>query len=83
MTGQTGAPHECDAMPLTGRSIVDSSMLVASSYTNILFKPDLFVDYMGIVEDAILLGAPVTGNSEQWAKFGRVVAGRLVNGYCK
>ena len=44
---------------------------------------DLFADCTGIVEDAILLGAPVTGNSEQWAKFGRVVAGRLVNGYCK
>ncbi|KAI0225683.1 Transmembrane and coiled-coil domain-containing protein 4 [Lamellibrachia satsuma] len=38
---------------------------------------------MGIVEDAILLGAPVTGDSKKWEEFGGVVAGRLVNGYCK
>ena len=43
----------------------------------------MFSDSMGIVEDAILLGAPVTGDSKKWEEFGGVVAGRLVNGYCK
>ncbi|XP_054276906.1 transmembrane and coiled-coil domain-containing protein 4-like isoform X1 [Macrosteles quadrilineatus] len=37
----------------------------------------------GIIQDAILIGAPCSGNAEYWKKFTRVVAGRLVNGYCK
>jgi len=36
----------------------------------------------GIVQDAILLGAPVSGSLEYWRKFNKVVSGRLVNGYC-
>ncbi|XP_064610419.1 LOW QUALITY PROTEIN: transmembrane and coiled-coil domain-containing protein 4-like [Liolophura sinensis] len=37
----------------------------------------------GIVEDVILLGAPVSGSSKHWEPFGRVVAGKIVNGYCR
>ncbi|GFR66612.1 transmembrane and coiled-coil domain-containing protein 4 [Elysia marginata] len=37
----------------------------------------------GIVEDVIILGAPVTGDVKTWAKFDRVVAGKIVNGYCR
>ncbi|KAJ8321020.1 hypothetical protein KUTeg_002607, partial [Tegillarca granosa] len=37
----------------------------------------------GIVEDVILLGAPVTGNPKEWKPLTRVVAGRIINGYCR
>ncbi|MFH4978084.1 hypothetical protein AB6A40_004793 [Gnathostoma spinigerum] len=37
----------------------------------------------GIVEDVILLGAPVTASSKQWKQLSRVVGGRIVNGYCE
>ncbi|ELU07125.1 hypothetical protein CAPTEDRAFT_150011 [Capitella teleta] len=37
----------------------------------------------GIIEDVILLGAPVTGHAESWQPFEKVVSGRIVNGYCK
>ncbi|RWS12442.1 transmembrane and coiled-coil domain-containing protein-like protein [Dinothrombium tinctorium] len=37
----------------------------------------------GIVEDVVLLGAPVPGYVDQWKSFQRVVNGRIVNGYCK
>lgn len=37
----------------------------------------------GIIQDAILIGAPCSGSLDTWKKFTRVVAGRIVNGYCK
>ncbi|XP_022344967.2 transmembrane and coiled-coil domain-containing protein 4-like isoform X2 [Crassostrea virginica] len=37
----------------------------------------------GIVEDVILLGAPVSGNVKHWEKLSHVVAGRIINGYCR
>lgn len=37
----------------------------------------------GIVQDAILIGAPCGGHPADWKKLTRVVAGRLVNGYCR
>ncbi|XP_076451988.1 transmembrane and coiled-coil domain-containing protein 4-like isoform X2 [Babylonia areolata] len=37
----------------------------------------------GIVEDVIVLGAPVTSDPKAWAPFQRVVAGRIINGYCR
>ena len=40
-------------------------------------------DSHGIIQDAILLGAPVNGNEERWRKFGGVVAGKIVNGFCR
>lgn len=42
-----------------------------------------FPDCQGIVEDAVLLGAPVSGNADSWAPLTKVVAGRLVNGYTR
>ncbi|XP_057320459.1 transmembrane and coiled-coil domain-containing protein 4-like isoform X2 [Microplitis mediator] len=36
----------------------------------------------GIIQDAIMLGAPVTDKSSQWEKCSRVVAGKMINGYC-
>ncbi len=44
---------------------------------------NLFLDSEGLVEDAILLGAPVPASSSEWKQFSRVVAGRIVNGYCR
>lgn len=35
----------------------------------------------GIIEDAILIGTPCSGNPSEWKKFTRVVAGRIVNAY--
>lgn len=37
----------------------------------------------GIIEDAILLGAPVPAHKEEWKPMARVVGGRIVNGYCR
>jgi len=41
------------------------------------------VDCEGIVEDAIMLGAPVTGSADEWQQLARVVSGRVVNGYSR
>jgi len=43
----------------------------------------IFSDSEGIVEDVILLGAPVSGCAEDWSPFEKIVAGRIVNGYCR
>ncbi|XP_041377714.1 transmembrane and coiled-coil domain-containing protein 4-like isoform X1 [Gigantopelta aegis] len=37
----------------------------------------------GIVEDVILLGAPVSGAPQFWEPLGRVVGGKIINGYCR
>jgi hypothetical protein len=37
----------------------------------------------GIIQDAILLGTPVTGAPKDWKKLMRVVSGKIVNGYCR
>ncbi|XP_036369347.1 transmembrane and coiled-coil domain-containing protein 4 isoform X2 [Octopus sinensis] len=37
----------------------------------------------GIVEDVILLGAPVSARSSNWEQLQRVVSGKLINGYCR
>lgn len=42
-----------------------------------------FVGSAGIVEDVILLGAPVSGSVKHWEKLSHVVAGRIINGYCR
>nr|XP_051713986.1 transmembrane and coiled-coil domain-containing protein 4 isoform X2 [Oryctolagus cuniculus] len=39
-------------------------------------------DCQGIVEDVVLLGAPVEGEARHWEPFRKVVSGRIVNGYC-
>uniref|UniRef100_A0A915KAV5 Transmembrane and coiled-coil domain-containing protein 4 n=1 Tax=Romanomermis culicivorax TaxID=13658 RepID=A0A915KAV5_ROMCU len=38
---------------------------------------------VGLVEDVVLLGAPVTGSPGDWKKISSVVAGRVINGYCR
>ncbi|MBZ3876648.1 Transmembrane and coiled-coil domain-containing protein 4 [Sciurus carolinensis] len=40
-------------------------------------------DCQGIVEDVVLLGAPVEGDPKAWEPFRKVVSGRIVNGYCR
>ncbi|GMT16283.1 hypothetical protein PFISCL1PPCAC_7580 [Pristionchus fissidentatus] len=35
----------------------------------------------GIIEDVILLGAPVTASPKQWDQISRIVGGRIINGY--
>ncbi|XP_031142490.1 transmembrane and coiled-coil domain-containing protein 4 [Sander lucioperca] len=37
----------------------------------------------GVVEDVVLLGAPVDGSEKAWERISRVVAGKIVNGYCR
>uniref|UniRef100_A0AC34G4I6 Transmembrane and coiled-coil domain-containing protein 4 n=1 Tax=Panagrolaimus sp. ES5 TaxID=591445 RepID=A0AC34G4I6_9BILA len=39
-------------------------------------------DCVGIIEDVVLLGAPVTASSKQWEQMCTVVGGRIINGYC-
>lgn len=41
------------------------------------------LDAEDIVEDVILLGAPVSGNPEDWSRLEKIVAGRIVNGYSR
>ncbi|KAB0365019.1 hypothetical protein FD754_009175 [Muntiacus muntjak] len=43
----------------------------------------IFYNCQGIVEDVVLLGAPVDGEAKQWEPFRKVVSGRIVNGYCR
>ncbi|XP_029434274.1 transmembrane and coiled-coil domain-containing protein 4 isoform X2 [Rhinatrema bivittatum] len=40
-------------------------------------------DCEGIIEDVVLLGAPVEGDAKCWKPLTRVVAGRIINGYCR
>ena len=40
-------------------------------------------DSLGIIDDVILLGAPVSASNSQWRQICSVVAGRVINGYCK
>ncbi|NXX38421.1 TMCO4 protein, partial [Tricholaema leucomelas] len=40
-------------------------------------------DCEGIIEDVVLLGAPVEGEAKHWKAITRVVSGRIINGYCR
>ncbi|XP_004377237.1 transmembrane and coiled-coil domain-containing protein 4 [Trichechus manatus latirostris] len=40
-------------------------------------------DCQGIIEDVVLLGAPVEGEAKHWEAFRKVVSGRIINGYCR
>ncbi|XP_077167542.1 transmembrane and coiled-coil domain-containing protein 4 isoform X1 [Paroedura picta] len=40
-------------------------------------------DCQGIIEDVVLLGAPVEGDAKSWKPFTKVVAGKIINGYCR
>ncbi|NXW03673.1 TMCO4 protein, partial [Fregetta grallaria] len=40
-------------------------------------------DSQGIVEDVVLLGAPVEGEAKHWKAITKVVSGRIINGYCR
>uniref|UniRef100_A0A452IPK8 Uncharacterized protein n=1 Tax=Gopherus agassizii TaxID=38772 RepID=A0A452IPK8_9SAUR len=40
-------------------------------------------DCEGIIEDVVLLGAPVEGDAKYWEAFTKVVSGRIINGYCR
>uniref|UniRef100_A0A8B9PZ88 Transmembrane and coiled-coil domains 4 n=1 Tax=Apteryx owenii TaxID=8824 RepID=A0A8B9PZ88_APTOW len=40
-------------------------------------------DSQGIIEDAVLLGAPVEGEAKHWKALTKVVSGRIINGYCR
>jgi len=37
----------------------------------------------GIIEDVVLLGAPVEGETKYWKAITKVVSGRIINGYCR
>ncbi|XP_030625581.1 transmembrane and coiled-coil domain-containing protein 4 [Chanos chanos] len=37
----------------------------------------------GVIEDVVLLGAPVDGSDKVWERLSKVVAGKIVNGYCR
>ncbi|NXK97680.1 TMCO4 protein, partial [Formicarius rufipectus] len=40
-------------------------------------------DSQGIIEDVVLLGAPVEGEAKHWKALPKVVSGRIINGYCR
>ncbi|CAG0882904.1 unnamed protein product [Darwinula stevensoni] len=37
----------------------------------------------GIVQDVIILGGPLSGSKKDWEAVSRVVAGRIINGFCR
>lgn len=37
----------------------------------------------GIIEDVVLLGAPVSASPERWKKFLPIISGKIINGYCR
>lgn len=37
----------------------------------------------GVIEDVVLLGAPVDGSGKTWERLSKVVAGKIVNGFCR
>ncbi|CAG0882977.1 unnamed protein product [Cyprideis torosa] len=37
----------------------------------------------GIIQDVVLLGAPVSGSHKLWEPLGKVVSGRIINGYSR
>lgn len=43
----------------------------------------MFSGCEGVVEDVVLLGAPVDGTAQAWERMVKVVAGKIVNGYCR
>lgn len=38
--------------------------------------------FAGIIEDVVLLGAPVSASPKEWKTICTVVGGRIINGYC-
>ncbi|XP_020637802.3 transmembrane and coiled-coil domain-containing protein 4 [Pogona vitticeps] len=40
-------------------------------------------DCRGIIEDVVLLGAPVEGDAKHWKPISKMVSGRIINGYCR
>ncbi|XP_066493445.1 transmembrane and coiled-coil domain-containing protein 4 isoform X2 [Tiliqua scincoides] len=40
-------------------------------------------DCRGIIEDVVLLGAPVEGDTKCWKPLTKVVSGKIINGYCR
>ncbi|XP_026546456.1 transmembrane and coiled-coil domain-containing protein 4-like [Notechis scutatus] len=40
-------------------------------------------DCEGIVEDVVLLGAPVEGDPKSWKQITKVISGRIINGFCR
>ncbi|XP_042333923.1 transmembrane and coiled-coil domain-containing protein 4 [Sceloporus undulatus] len=40
-------------------------------------------DCRGIIEDVVLLGAPVEGEAKHWKPLAKVVSGRIINGFCR
>uniref|UniRef100_A0A8C3K4K0 Transmembrane and coiled-coil domains 4 n=1 Tax=Calidris pygmaea TaxID=425635 RepID=A0A8C3K4K0_9CHAR len=40
-------------------------------------------DSQGIIEDVVLLGAPVEGEAKHWKAITKVVSGKIINGYCR
>ena len=54
---------------------------------DVTLKYLLHVSYIsgseGLIEDVILLGAPVSGDPKNWMPFSKIVAGKIVNGYSR
>ena len=42
-----------------------------------------FLGSEGLIEDVIMLGAPVSGDPKNWMAFSQIVAGKIVNGYSR
>ena len=68
-----------------------TELKLKNNYSNYIRCPKLWYCYSivyypgseGLIEDVILLGAPVSGDAKAWMPFSKIVAGKIVNGYSR
>ena len=48
-----------------------------------LEEMSVHADSGGVIQNVIVLGAPVSGNADKWQRFADVVAGTIFNGFCR
>ena len=54
-------------------------LAIAHAYVMLLYYPGS----EGLIEDVILLGAPVSGDAKAWMPFSKILSGKIVNGYSR
>lgn len=71
--------HECGARPASLLGVSLGARVVWHCLERLAALPP--AEGGGLVQDVVLLAAPVTVNSARWEKVSAVVAGRLINAY--
>lgn len=66
-----------------GQATSPSFLYFLMHLLNLSFSAFILIDSQGIIEDVVLLGAPVEGEAKYWKAITKVVSGRIINGYCR